>query len=299
MVNIEWLRYFVTLAGSPSVAAAAEQLHITPQTLSHALAGLEQFYGQVLVDRGARLRGLTPAGAALLPEARTLLVGLENTDRLMAEFKEDRPRGPVRIGATTILNSAVLPSLLAEIVTAFPEITPKLYAMRSSDIEVRVASGDIDFGLFLRPAKHPGVESLEVLRSPFLVIGKPQPMRPWHEHGYVVPRHFPEDRLTNPNPCASDHGLEERWQHEGHGRRITVESDQFETTIALCEAGAGVAFLPEIVARRFIQLGTLAVVAEAPYFYDEPITAVWRKGARLPAAGAKVLEALRALAAAD
>jgi DNA-binding transcriptional LysR family regulator len=40
-LNPEWLRYFVTLAETRNFHKAAERLHITPQALSKAIAGLE------------------------------------------------------------------------------------------------------------------------------------------------------------------------------------------------------------------------------------------------------------------
>ncbi|MBC7545341.1 MAG: LysR family transcriptional regulator [Candidatus Sericytochromatia bacterium] len=38
-MNPEWLRYFVALVKTRNFAAAAEQLHITPQAMSNAIAG--------------------------------------------------------------------------------------------------------------------------------------------------------------------------------------------------------------------------------------------------------------------
>ena len=56
------------------------------------------------------------------------------------------------------------------------------------------------------------------------------------------------------------------------------------------------ALLPELVVRTYVQEGRLAVIADSPDPYDEPITVVWRKGVRLNAAAQAVLQALQSLA---
>ena len=66
MLNPEWLRYFVCVAETRNFHQAAEQLHVTPQALSHAIAGLETYFKSRLIDRDKRVKGLTPAGEALL-----------------------------------------------------------------------------------------------------------------------------------------------------------------------------------------------------------------------------------------
>ena len=294
MVNVEWLRYFVAVAETRNFAAAAERLHLTPQALSHAIAGLEQHYQQVLIDRGQRVKDLTPAGQALLAEARTVLAKLENTDRLMQEFKEAEPQGPVRLAGTTILQSLILPPLLARVRDRHAGIVPRIFNMRSADIEVRVASGDLDLGWFMRPARHAGVESRELTRTPYVIVGCPQPPASWHDLDYVAVRHFTTER-QEAAACGSEALMVGQWARRQQAPRVAAESDQFETTLGLCLAGVGAALLPELVVRAYVQEGRLAVIADSPEPYDEPITVVWRKGVRLNAAALAVLQALQSL----
>src|SRR4051794_6287168 len=116
MVNPEWLRYFAALAETRNFAAAAEQLHITPQAMSNAIAGLEQHYKLKLVDRGTRMKGLTPAGDALLKDAKAILQRLEQTDLHMAELRDDTPQGPLRLASVSVITNYVLPGLLSDLV---------------------------------------------------------------------------------------------------------------------------------------------------------------------------------------
>ncbi|MBU6428781.1 MAG: LysR family transcriptional regulator, partial [Cyanobacteria bacterium REEB65] len=96
-MNFEWLRYFATLADTRNFHAAADRLAITPQALSKAIASLEKELGAPLVERDHRVKGLTPAGEALLEEASLALNHVENARRRISEYDAREPSGPVTI----------------------------------------------------------------------------------------------------------------------------------------------------------------------------------------------------------
>ncbi|ALP41357.1 LysR family transcriptional regulator [Aeromonas schubertii] len=62
MLNYKQLYYFWHVARSGSVTRAAEQLHLTPQTISGQVAELEQSLGVALFNRVGRRLELTSAG---------------------------------------------------------------------------------------------------------------------------------------------------------------------------------------------------------------------------------------------
>lgn len=297
MVNPEWLRYFVVLAETRNFTAAAEQLHLTPQAMSHAISGLEQHYKMKLVERGHRVKGLTPAGEALLDEAKALLTQLEQTDRLMAELRDDTPQGPITIASVGVVLNYLLPEILTRLVTQYPKLRPRLYAMRPSEAERWVASGEVDIGIIERPTRLAELASESIATSHYLIVGKPQPPRPWHELGYIVPRAFMANAADGIG-CQAAQELEGKWPEQTHQRRIVAEVQQLDTAINLCASGLGVAFLPDVTVRDRLARGELAVVAEPPRPYVETYTAIWRRSVRPTPALRACLAALRACLAA-
>jgi DNA-binding transcriptional LysR family regulator len=284
-MNSEWLGYFVAIAETRNLQAAADRLHVTPQAVSKAIAGLESQFKQRLVDRDRRIKGLTPAGEALLEEARMILASLENAERRLEEVRRGKVEGPVKIAGDGLWHHYLLPPLLKALATEYPEIRPQLHEMLADDAERWVASGDIDIGLLLRAPRRTDLEWVEGVRTPYVIAGAPQPKKDWSELGYIVPRFFQKEEENSLDG----------WPETKFKRRIVAEVELLETAIHLCEAGLGAAFLPEMALRDRFERGSLAVVADAPAEFADQLYVVWRKGVRPTPAAREMLKALNAV----
>src|SRR5436305_8213743 len=77
-MNLRQLEYFVVIADTGSLTAAAERLFVSQPSLSQQIAALEQELGGQLLERLPRGVRLTIAGQSLLAEARA---AIRNADR--------------------------------------------------------------------------------------------------------------------------------------------------------------------------------------------------------------------------
>ena len=93
------LPFFVALAASASLSAAARDLGITTAAVSRRLSQMEERLGLSLVTRSTRRMSLTPEGTVLLDHARRILDDIEALDETLSQSRE-APQGLLRINAT-------------------------------------------------------------------------------------------------------------------------------------------------------------------------------------------------------
>ncbi|HEY0936713.1 MAG TPA: LysR family transcriptional regulator, partial [Trebonia sp.] len=72
-LDLRKLRYFVAVADQLNFGRAAETLHIGQPVLSRQIRALERELKVGLFERDSQSTRLTPAGQALLDDARSLL----------------------------------------------------------------------------------------------------------------------------------------------------------------------------------------------------------------------------------
>jgi DNA-binding transcriptional LysR family regulator len=127
-MELRTLRYFVAVAEERHFGRAAARLHMSQPPLSRAIKQLEAAVGAVLLVRSAAGVTLTPAGAALLDEARALL----------GQADQARVRVAAAAGASTITVG-----LLAD--SADPDATrlADAYRRQHPGVEVRVRDTDL------------------------------------------------------------------------------------------------------------------------------------------------------------
>jgi len=106
-LNLKHLRYFWTVATHGSIAAAAEVLHLTPQTISGQLAELERQIGAKLFGKAGRHLSLTDTGRLVLSYADEMF-------RLEGELRDVLGGRPAGSGlALNVGIGMVVPKLVA------------------------------------------------------------------------------------------------------------------------------------------------------------------------------------------
>ena len=112
MINYRQLHYFWSVAKFGGVTRAAEQLHLTPQTLSGQISQLEGNLGISLFRRTGRRMELTDAGRMALTYADEIFhIGSEMEEALRDSHKE-RPF-LFRVGIVDVVPKSIAYQLLA------------------------------------------------------------------------------------------------------------------------------------------------------------------------------------------
>jgi DNA-binding transcriptional LysR family regulator len=150
-------RYFLAVAESGSVRAAARQLNVAASAISRQLILLEQQLGVALFDRGGRQLELSLAGTVLLKGLRSAAQGYEATiDELSA--LRGLKRGEVRVATVESISVSVLPDLLVAFARNYPGIQVTVTVAGSDAVTELVRDHRADIGFTFNPATLDGLE---------------------------------------------------------------------------------------------------------------------------------------------
>ena len=146
-----------------SFTRAAEQAHMTQAGLSTLVREMERQLGCRLFDRTTRMVELTPAGRRLLPVAERVVTDLENVTRNLGA-EGDAARQTLRIAATPLVSSHLLPQVFDRFRATHPAVTLRLFDADLRTVEAMVLASEADLGLgsFFRSV--PGLERSAVGR---------------------------------------------------------------------------------------------------------------------------------------
>lgn len=120
------LRFFALLMKEGSLAAAAQQMGITPPAVSRRLAQLEHRLGVRLLHRTTRRISLTPEGETYLLDGARILSDLEALERTVAGARSS-PRGLIKLAATLGFGRVHIAPALSAFARAYPEVEVQLH----------------------------------------------------------------------------------------------------------------------------------------------------------------------------
>ncbi|MDR3399743.1 MAG: LysR family transcriptional regulator [Pandoraea sp.] len=120
------LRFFSLLMKEGSMAAAAQQMGITPPAVSRRLAQMEHRLGVRLLHRTTRRISLTPEGEMYLLDGARILGDLEALERTVAGAQSS-PRGLLKLAATLGFGRTHIAPAISAFAHAYPEVEVQLH----------------------------------------------------------------------------------------------------------------------------------------------------------------------------
>lgn len=247
--ELRQLRYFMTVAEELHFGKAAVRLNMTQPPLSQAIQALEQLLGTALFTRSTRQIQLTPAGLALLPEARRLLEQARQLGQI-AQRAAAGITGQLSLAFVSIADYSILPPTLREFRKHFPEVRIELREA-TSDIQFEaLENGEIDAGFVIPPipARLEHQLSYRRLRSESLILACPDYLFPGRS-SVSLSECAGQALILFPRtiaPALHDSILGQ-FRRAGLTPEIGQQAIQMQTIIGLVSAGMGIALVPQSV----------------------------------------------------
>ncbi|GLZ77875.1 LysR family transcriptional regulator [Actinorhabdospora filicis] len=244
MLDVRRLRLLRDLARLKTIAAVARAHSYSASAVSQQLTLLQREAGVELLARDGRGVRLTPAGAALVAHAETVLAALEAADATLAAARGGL-RGMVRIGAFPTAVRTLLPAALASLARDHPgldlmvsELDPVAMpdALRERVLDVALVH---DYDL-VPAAPDPTLDATPLLEETvYLAV-------PAHAGELGLPGAREADWILG-TPGTLCHTVALRaCEAAGYTPRVRHHVDDFTAVLALVAAGLGVALVPQL-----------------------------------------------------
>jgi DNA-binding transcriptional LysR family regulator len=276
-IDLRRLRFFVEVVRQGGFSRAAKVVFATQPTVSKAVRQLEDELGVALLERVGRRGELTAAGKIVYRRALGLLAGGEE---LVAELDELRglKRGTLQLGFPRVGSSALFAAMFASFRRRYPAIDVKLAVHDSKRLEESLRSGELDLAALVHPTPE-GFDSQEVRTDPLVVLLP-------RAHALAGRKAVRLESLAALPFILFEEGFAlnevilDACRSKAIAPQIAARSGQVDFIFELVAAGAGIAFLPRVLAgqrpHRLVRCVPL----------DEPkcqwrIALAWRRGGSL------------------
>lgn len=249
MIDFRQLKLFVAVAEELHFGRAAARVGMAQPPFSQQIRRIEHALNIVLLDRTSRRVSLTPAGAALLVEARDLIA---RRDRALDTVKRTAlgDAGILRLGFSASSAVGLLPMIVRQVRHDLPGVTLRIDDRDGVDIAAAIRAGTIDAAIVRAPFSADGVIVETLHRDTFvamlsaahpLATGQDVAIGDLADSPFIL---FPREASpgfhdTIIGLCAS----------AGFSPNIVQEAGAWLSVVGLVESGLGVTIAPAMAVR--------------------------------------------------
>lgn len=248
--HFQWddIRYFLELARSGSLSAAARQLRVEHSTVARRVEALEASLGLRLFDRLPKAWSLTAEGESLVEHAGRLDDEAQAFSR--AALGVASLQGTVRISAPPVLASHFLVPRLAGMRAQWRNIDIELIG---ESRDAQLARGEADLAIRMSRPSAPGLAARRIGQMRYGLYAAhaytQQPEAEWAFLGY-------DDSLRQVP--------QQQWlDRVAAGRRFLFRSNDLAALLNAARAGLGIAALPHFLAANDSGLCAVPAASEA------------------------------------
>lgn len=275
------IQTLVTVLDTGSLTEAAGRLGLTPSGVSKQLARLEEHLGIRLLERTTRKVRATRAGLELCQRAKPLFESFEDAGRAIVDA-ERSISGRVRLSAAPSYGRTVVLPTLHALSKKHPDLrfdvvlTGRRLDFVDNDIDLAIREGGLEDSTLIARSIATVSVGLYAAREYLARRGTPRSLVELGRH----------DIVAIPTPPIGL-GLSSEARALGLAPKFRV--DDLFAVAELAESGAGIAPLPDYVARKRRALKRVLARVELASF---PIHAVYPSRRHLPRRVQVVIEAL-------
>lgn len=259
-MQLRRLRAFLLVVDQKNFSAAADVLGLTQPAISKQIKLLEEELGVQLLYREGHSVEPTEVGRHLYKKARDLL---QMWDSIVNECRayHGELSGMLRIGASTVPGSYLLPEWLRQFQAQYPRVEVRVSVHDSLEVMHMVREGTIDVGIIGGVLRDEGIVDVSVAKDQLVLIGpvgrEGERLGDWLQLPFI----FREQGSGSWE--AVEVGLRQRGI-ESSDLQCVARVDSTEAVISMVEAGLGYSFVSSLAATPAARYGRVAILDELP-----------------------------------
>jgi molybdate transport repressor ModE-like protein len=246
-IEFRHLAALEAIAAEGSFSAAAVRLGYSQSAVSGQIATLERLVGARLVARirGSRQVTLTREGERLVEHARAINARLNAAREDVAAAATSGP-GAIRIGTFQSVSQTLLPRVVHELTSGRPRVSASL--REDASVERLVAmleSGELDVAFVLLPVQSDEIQTIEVLRDPWLLVVRTDHPLVWQQRS-VTAADLSSLPLVAYEQVLSQKLAEGSLRAAGANLHVVTRLADYASVLSMVSAGLGCGLVPRL-----------------------------------------------------
>lgn len=281
-MNLNQLRYFVSVAEHGSFTRAAMSHYISQTAITQQIHALEENIGVTLLDRNTRPVSLTPAGKVFLKEAREILGRMDTALQHTREASTGL-EGELRLGYTKGYEHSDLPRHLRSFHREYPNVLLSCYRCDTDMLAAGLLNGEYDVIFTWDSTNLRQEEALDVRifeRVPLRVALYAN--HPLARRKKLSRRDLKQENILFMSPSGTGHSFGDAYyirlyQQAGYQPNILLRSNDMESILMMVAAEEGISIVPQYAHPWNIGTENVVFVPLSDEDETEEILIVWRK----------------------
>ena len=288
IVNLNQLRYFISVAETGSFTKAAVNHYISQTAITQQIHALEENIGVSLLDRSSRPVSLTPAGRVFLKEAKEIL---SRMDAALSHTREASTglEGELRLGYTKGYEHSDLTQHLRSFHHEYPNVLISCYRLDTDMLAAGLINGDYDV-IFTWDSTNIRQEeslSMRVIEHVPLRVAL-YANHPLARKKVLSRRDLKDEHILFMSPSGTGHSFGDDfyirlYQQAGYQPNILMRSNDMESILMMVAAEEGISIVPEYTHPWNIGTENVVLLPLSGEGETEEILIAWRKHDENPA----------------
>jgi len=287
-MNLNQLRYFVSVAEHGSFTKAAVNHYISQTAITQQIHALEEKMGVKLLDRNSRPVSLTPAGKVFLKEAREILGKI---DMAFVRTREASTglEGELRLGYTKGYEHSDLPKYLRSFHQEYPNVLISCYRCDTDMLATGLQNGEYDIIFTWDSTNMRQEEALH------LQVVEHVPLRvalyanhPLARRRELTRKDLKQENILFMSPSGTGDSFGDAfyiklYQQAGYQPNILLRSNDMESILMMVAAEEGISIVPEYTHPWDVGTENVVFIPLSGEDEHEEILVAWRKNDDNPA----------------